>query len=336
MRRPLWVLLIYGLLLAAGIALALPNFLPATMRAQLPTVLSANTVSLGLDLQGGAHLLLAIDRDALRTDVLRDTGDQIRAVLAEQGEEPDRLHTTDSGYSLPYSPAVEAELERLAGAYLAPGEPARFTLSRDGDLLLVGVSESALDRVAGDAAARSVEVVRHRVDQVGVAEPQISRVGGDRVLVQLPGVENPGQLRQLLGSTARMTFHMVDEGATAARPGYTLLPARDGGEVAVEDRVALSGDHLVSAAAAFDPQTRAPDGDRPLRHRRRHRLRADHVGECRPAVRRRSRRRGADRAGNPAGDPGRVGARSPGSSRRRRRSSWPSCSIPARSPPRSR
>ncbi len=65
-------------------------------------------------------------------------------------------------------------------------------------------------------------------------------------------------MRELLGSTARMTFHMVDEGAAVAQPGYTLLPARDGGQLAVEDRVALSGDHLVSAAAAFDPQTREP------------------------------------------------------------------------------
>lgn len=258
MRRPIWVLVTYALLLAAGIALALPNFLPATMRAQLPTVLTANTVSLGLDLQGGAHLLLAIDRDALRADLLRDTGDQLRTVMAEQGADPDQLRQDAGGYSLPFNPTIEAELERLARADLAPGEPARFTVSRGGDLLRVDISAAALDRAAADAAARSLEVVRHRVDQVGVAEPQISRVGADRVLVQLPGVENPGQLRELLGSTARMTFHMVDEGAAVARPGYTLLPARDGGQVAVEDRVALSGDHLVSAAAAFDPQTREP------------------------------------------------------------------------------
>ena len=164
MRRPIWVLVTYALLLAAGIALALPNFLPATMRAQLPTVLTANTVSLGLDLQGGAHLLLAIDRDALRADLLRDTGDQLRTVMAEQGADPDQLRQDAGGYSLPFNPTIEAELERLARADLAPGEPARFTVSRGGDLLRVDISAAALDRAAADAAARSLEVVRHRVD----------------------------------------------------------------------------------------------------------------------------------------------------------------------------
>lgn len=258
MRRPRWIILIYAVLLLAGVALAVPNFLPAAMRTQLPAVLSANTVSLGLDLKGGAHLLLAVDRDALRAGVLRDTGAAIRAAVTERGADPQQLRSAADGFTLPYAPEVEADLRRLAAADRAASEAPRFTVSREGEHLRVALDEAALDALAADAAARSLEVVRHRIDQVGVTEPQISRVGADRILVQLPGVENPGQLRDLLGATAQMNFHMVDEGAVVARLGHALLPARGGGVVAVQDRVALSGDHLVSAAAAFDQQTGQP------------------------------------------------------------------------------
>jgi len=101
-----------------------------------------------------------------------------------------------------------------------------------------------------------VAVIRHRVDQVGISEPVISRVGADRILVQMPGIDNPGQLRELLGSTAKMSFQMVAQGPGT---GISLLPMRDGaGSIPVEDRVALSGDRLDRAAAAFDQDTGRP------------------------------------------------------------------------------
>ncbi|MFC7703633.1 protein translocase subunit SecD [Plastorhodobacter daqingensis] len=258
MRRPFWVLATYAILLLAGIALAVPNFLPEQTRAQLPRVLAANTVSLGLDLRGGAHLLLAIDRAALAEHALEETADRARAVLDSQGAETRQVRRSEGAVTLPYSEGVAAALRAQATEGLAPTSAPRFVIERDGERLRLGIPDAALDRLASDAAARSLEVIRHRIDQVGVAEPQISRVGGDRILVQLPGVENPAQLRALLGSTALMSFHLVDEGAITARPGFSLMPARDGGMIAVEDRVALSGEHLVSAASGFDQQTGQP------------------------------------------------------------------------------
>lgn len=258
MRRPLWVLVTYAILLLAGIALAVPNFLPAANRAQLPGFLAANTVSLGLDLRGGAHLLLAVDRVALADHALRAAADTARAVVAEHDGPARQIRRTDGAVTLPHSDPILAALRVAATEGLAATDAPRFTVARDGALLRLGVPEATLDRIAAEAAARSVEVIRHRIDQVGVAEPQISRVGSDRILVQLPGVEDPARLRDLIGATARMTFHLVDEGAAEAQAGHSLLPARDGGVVAVEDRVALSGDHLVSAASGFDPQTGQP------------------------------------------------------------------------------
>jgi SecD/SecF fusion protein len=89
-----------------------------------------------------------------------------------------------------------------------------------------------------------------------VSEPVIKRVGADRILVQMPGVENPAQLRALLGSTAKMSFQMV---APASGQGVSMLELRDGsGTIPVQDAVALSGDRLENAAAGFEPDTGRP------------------------------------------------------------------------------
>lgn len=258
MRRPLWVLATYAFLILSGIALAIPNFLSEQTRAQLPAFLAANSVSLGLDLQGGAHLLLAVDRTELAARALREAADAARSVVEEAGGDPRQIRTVADAVTLPYTAEIEAALQTRAAQDLALTAPPRFAVTRADETLRLSVEEATLDELAAQAAARSLEVIRHRIDQVGVAEPQISRVGQDRILVQLPGVENPAQLRALLGATARMDFHLVDAVATQARPGSTLLPARDGGFIAVEDRVALSGDRLVSAAAERDPQTGRP------------------------------------------------------------------------------
>lgn len=116
------------------------------------------------------------------------------------------------------------------------------------------------DRV-NSALEQSLEIVRQRVDQVGVAEPTIQRVGADRLLVQLPGFQDSTRLRELLGSTAKMTFHMVVDAPQGQRPppGISILPdAKTGMSYAIEDRVALDGERLTDARASFDPNTNRP------------------------------------------------------------------------------
>lgn len=258
MKRPIWQLGVYALLLLVGIALALPTFLPDRIKGQLPPILARNAVSLGLDLQGGAHLLLAVNRPALETAALEVIADELRAVMAQHGADPRSLRITENGLRAPEVPGLEAALRDLSLRNVRPGAPARFTVAVQEGSLRVTVSPARIDQLATQAADKSLEVIRHRIDQIGVSEPQVSRVGTDRVLVQLPGVENPGQLRALLGSTARMDFHMVDDGATSAATGYRMMPMRGGGTLAVARWVALAGDHLESATAGFDQQTGRP------------------------------------------------------------------------------
>ncbi len=256
MRRPAWVIMTYAVLLLLAVATALPNFLSRDMRDTLPSWITSETVSLGLDLQGGAHLLLAVNRNDLAASRVQELRQTLADTMRDQGLVPTSIRVDNTGVSAPATDALVKAMQAAAASTALPGSPPDFTVEQSDGVLRLTLSASGLDRAASDAADASLEVIRHRVDQVGVSEPVISRVGDDRILVQMPGVENPAQLRALLGSTAKMSFQMV---AAGPGPGVTLLPLRDGsGKIPVEDRVALSGDRLDSAASGFEPGTRRP------------------------------------------------------------------------------
>lgn len=256
MRRPAWVVMTYVVLLLLAVATALPNFLPSTVRSTLPDWATSQTVSLGLDLQGGAHLLLAVDRDDLAESRLQELREALAAEMRARDLDPGAIRTEGLTLSAPADDALLATMRSAAAATSEPGSPSDFSVDLSDGILQLALTEAGLARAAATAADSSLEVIRHRVDQVGVSEPVISRVGEDRILVQMPGVENPAQLRELLGSTAKMSFQMV---APGPGPGVSMLEMRDGsGAIPVEDRVALSGDRLDRAASAFDPDTGRP------------------------------------------------------------------------------
>ena len=256
MRRPAWVVMTYAVLLLLAVVTALPNFLSKDIRDRLPPWATSQTVSLGLDLQGGAHLLLAVDRADLATARLQELRQILVSEMRTLNLNPATIRADVTSLSAPANEALLAALQEAASATTQPGIPPDFTVALSGDVTRLSLAASGLDRAASDAADASLEVIRHRVDQVGVSEPVISRVGDDRILVQMPGVENPAQLRELLGSTAKMSFQMV---APGPGPGVTLLPLRDGtGEISVYDEVALSGNRLDVAATGFEPDTGQP------------------------------------------------------------------------------
>ncbi|KIN73506.1 protein translocase subunit SecD [Sulfitobacter guttiformis] len=256
MRRPKWVIATYAALLLLAVAAAVPNFLPAQMRNTLPPWVSREVVSLGLDLRGGAHLLLAVNQEDLSASRMQDMRETIVAEMRQLGLDPATLRSNGTALTVPHSDTLKAALQSALTRDVQPGQAPDFTVETSQGTLRLKLSNSALDRASTDAADRSIEVIRNRVDQAGVSEPVISRVGTDRILVQMPGVENPAQLRALLGSTAKMSFHMV---ASAAGPGISMLPLSDGsGTIAVQDAIALSGDLLEHAAAAFEQDTGRP------------------------------------------------------------------------------
>ena len=250
-----------------GVLLCLPNLF-VSPAAWLPW----RQIHLGLDLRGGSYLLLEIDMRSVVRERLDSLADSARSTLlhdaigyqnfathqATDATAPDQVtfHLRDPAQSAAALTALRA---------LPAAAPAEFTVADDGGQVSLTLSEAALRQRADGAIEQSIEIVRRRIDETGVADPQIARQGANRIVVQLPGVTNPERIKQLLGQTAKMTFHLVDESvpptATAAPPGDTLLPMqaspgqKNAGQVVIRNTVAVDGANLTDARAGQDQQT---------------------------------------------------------------------------------
>ena len=253
--------------IALGILLCLPNFLPSSA---LPSW-AQRQISLGLDLRGGSYLLLEVDLNRVAHDRLEAIADGARTRLRQANigytaiatDEPNRRVTVRLRDPAQADTAA-AQLRDLANPVTAStgATSPDIEVAATGDgALNVTVTQAGLQARASGAVDQSVEIVRRRVDETGVAEALVARQGQDRVLVQLPGVDDPNRIKQLLGRTAKMTFHLLDENAnpqaTVPPPGTMFLTGeRDGQRYAVRRQVAVDGANLSDARASQDPQTR--------------------------------------------------------------------------------
>ncbi|WP_181707267.1 protein translocase subunit SecD [Chthonobacter rhizosphaerae] len=265
MKTSPWLVATYVVIIALGILTALPNIVPKTTLDALPSWFPRTQVSLGLDLRGGSHLVLEVDGADLVKERLQTLTQDSRRALRDAGVNDATIRRSDAQLTIRLA---EAGQRQAALAALAPlATPVGLSGGSDlafggsGETITVALNEAGLADRASAAVEQSLEIIRQRIDQVGVAEPTIQRVGADRILVQLPGVQDPARIRDLLGSTAKMTFHLLadtpaDEGAVP--PGVTLLKDAAGRAYPVDDRVELTGDRLTDARAGFDPSTREP------------------------------------------------------------------------------
>jgi preprotein translocase subunit SecD len=245
--------------------LAIPSFLSESTRAALPDWLPKKAVSLGLDLQGGSQLLLEIDFDAFMREQMNNLADEIRAKLRSSSIGYRGLGVT--GGKVVFSPREDttADMESILKE-VSPD----LDIEKQGEEYRVSFGEQWMRATREQVINQSLQIVDRRVNETGTKEPIIQRQGEGRILLQVPGLENPEHLKSLLGRTAKMTFHMVDESVSAedmehgvAPPGTRILSGdRDkGGQVykyGIYTRVMLSGDMLVDAHASYDQQTGEP------------------------------------------------------------------------------
>jgi preprotein translocase subunit SecD len=246
-----------------GLLLCLPNLFAAPA-AWLPW----RTVHLGLDLRGGSYLLLEVDMKAVIKERLDSLLDGVRQELrpgqifySALEAQPDQnrvlLRLRDATRT---DAAVEA-LRKLVNPTGPTNAPDLAIASTPDGTITLTLSQVALNARATGAVQQSIEIVRRRIDETGVVEPHIAQQGQDRIIVQLPGIDDPNRIKQLIGKTAHMTFRLVDETAnpTAATPppGVDFLPMQDrpGEKVAVRKRVDVDGADLTDARAGTDPQT---------------------------------------------------------------------------------
>ena len=269
-----WKVLIVTFAVVLGILFALPNALSPAMRAALPGFLPSNTMNLGLDLQGGSHLLLEVDTDALRAERLTNTVEDVRAQLRGEQITFSDLGVVDGEVSVRITdPAQMDAATRMfrdtLGAPLAGAIGGRdINVSTEADQRIrIGFSRAAQQAEAARAVEQSIEIIRRRIDELGTREPTIIRQGTERIVVQAPGESDPERLKAIIGQTAKLTFQMVDENANLAEaqmgrvpPGSELLPGDDLQSASVvRRRAVVTGEMLIDAQQGFDPQTGTPE-----------------------------------------------------------------------------
>ncbi|ARO28649.1 preprotein translocase subunit SecDF 1 [Rhizobium sp. NXC14] len=264
MRNSPWLVFTYTVIIVIGLLIALPNALPQSVLQRIPAWLPHEQVSLGLDLRGGSHLVLEVDEADLTKERLQSLLQDARRVLREKGIQPKAVVRSQNQIVVTLADAAQSDaavtdLKTLANPIstgLSAGQ-ADLNVTANGATITVGFSPAGISANVDNAVQQSLEVIRQRVDQVGVSEPTIQRIGGNRVLVQLPGAQDPSRLRELLGSTAKMSFHMLAPNNQPG-PGVTMLQDDEGRSYPVLDRVEISGDRLSDARVSFDPNTREP------------------------------------------------------------------------------
>jgi preprotein translocase subunit SecD len=282
-----WKVYLIVIVCVIGVLYAMPNALGKQavdwLQTHTPAFFPNQTVNLGLDLRGGSHLLMEVATDTVVDDRMQALVDQTRTELraekigytdlglvngavhfkltdpTQKDKVESILNEMDRGLSVTHqvtkigqngtsNPNIGLNITNTG--LNAQEENGEFNLQ---------MSEERVTEAKRAAMDQSIEIIRRRIDETGTREPSIQRQGENRILVQLPGVDDPERIKNLLGQTAKLTFRLVDETATVTSdtshvpPGEEMLPSNDAGgrPMVVQKRVMVSGDTLVDAQPSF-------------------------------------------------------------------------------------
>jgi len=256
----------------AGILFTLPNFVSQQTVAALPDWMPKQQIVLGLDLQGGSHLLLQVNREELVTERVKELRREARSLLANDNAIGHIIKTEDILLTIELTD--QSQFEQAKTALLELDIPISTTIGGIGGVSEISFGETAdgkltmqltpegIEERLSSVVAQSIEVVRRRIDELGTTEPTIQRQGTDRILVQVPGFDDSQRLKELISQTARLTFHMVHPTITAAQAkvqglpaGTFILPSQAGGDELLMEDVSIGGESLVDSQPGFDAQT---------------------------------------------------------------------------------
>jgi preprotein translocase subunit SecD len=255
---------------------AVPNFFPEAQVKTWPAWAQRRLV-LGLDLQGGSYLLLAVDSNYVKKEKLDQIRDDTRRVLREakigftgginvRNDAVEVRITKET--DLPSALSKLRDLAQPLGGLLGGnGQRSLEVTDAGGGLIRLTVPQAAITDRIRQTIEQSIQIVEKRVNELGTVEPLIQRQGNDRILVQVPGLGDPSRLIDLIGRTAKMDFRMVDstvspEQAAAGQlpPDSELLPSTEPGRppVVVKKQVLVSGGDLTDAQPGFDQRSSEP------------------------------------------------------------------------------
>lgn len=263
---PRWKIILVLLVCGFFMAMATPNILSKDERNQFANYLPSDGVNLGLDLQGGSHLLLELDFAVYYIERLHDLQAEVRTALREKGIGYRDLSIQEDAVRFTLRPeTLNPDLD-LSGL-LHKIDP-DVVVDADDDHFRIYYTEAKQKKMQSQLLDQSIEIVGRRINEMGTKEPIIQRQGDNRILLQVPGLGDPNELKAILGKTAKMTFHLVNEAVTLDQaqqgiipPDTRLLYSDDPDEQLADGTstrfpvyrdVALSGELLTNAGVSYD------------------------------------------------------------------------------------
>jgi len=287
-----WKLTTILITLLIGVMYTIPNFVPEEERyaadlngepvAQgIWSVLPSRTINLGLDLQGGSHLVFQVDMDKVRVDQLDALRDDARQAMRVDPPIPTRPPAV-VGEDVVVTVARPEDRDEVYQRLLDLSGPISnqvgqismsqtYNVERDPDderTVRVSITEEYFNSIRSRTVIQSIEVIRNRLDGMGTVDPTIARQGDERVLVQVPGADDPGEIRRIVESQASMSFHMVDtsidpgpNGDARMPPGrvvYRMANTNPATYLVVESRTRLTGENLTNSNVTTHPSYVGP------------------------------------------------------------------------------
>lgn len=226
------------------------NLAPATP-AWLEAV-GAHPMKLGLDLRGGVHFLMEVDVSSALEKLMSQAQESFTASLKEQGiaySSAKKLDENTVELAFPDSSSRSRAL-----AYLEPRNRDYAFLNGPDNSVSIVMTDARIREIKDSSVVQNIETLRNRVNQLGVAEPIVQRQGADRIVVQLPGIQDTARAKDILGATATLEFRMVDTSVDAAAASRGFIPGSSevkytakGEPVVLFKRVVLTGDHIIDS-----------------------------------------------------------------------------------------
>jgi preprotein translocase subunit SecD len=258
-------------------ALAIPNFFAESTVNSWPKWAQRHLV-LGLDLQGGSHILLEVDTNAVRKEKVETLRDDVRRVVRENRlGSPAAVVVRGNSVEFRVRQGVDPQLaltklrelsQPLGGLLSATGQRSVEVVDAGNGLIRLTPTEAAITERIRQSVEQSIQIVERRVNELGTVEPSIQRQGTDRILVQVPGLQDPSRLKELLGKTAKLTFRLVDQSVPIDQalqgnvpPDSELLKgtkAENNQPYLIEKHVVVSGEDLTDAQPGFDQRNGEP------------------------------------------------------------------------------
>lgn len=254
---PRWKKILILAVCVLSVVYAAPNLLDKQTREHLqatkPSWMPVRTVNLGLDLQGGSHLLLQVEADKVVDEREDSLVSALRPELREQKISYTRILAIPQGVRVTLRDT--ADVPKVKAALRKMDDQLDILVAEDGLTVEGKLTEASIKKIKDQTLGQSIEIVRRRVDETGTREPSIARQGDDRIIVQLPGLDNPQRVKELLGKTAKLSFHMVTDGSADLREsggGLTLPMAEMPGQsLTIARTPILTGDMLTNAQPSF-------------------------------------------------------------------------------------